>query len=165
MRTPIKLGTDTVRVDISDGLFSLVAPGVNDLGDDGPDGEAFVDEALEGGKWVAQRPGEILVVPPQQHSYGRPLTVEQWDSAPPPDLDEWDDVCEASLDVASRGVYWLPLYDQEGVKLPISPGRYRLRISAKNIAPGHAEVGTDEWLIQAWPTDDVVAPERLARAA
>jgi hypothetical protein len=162
MNTASKLATHVLRVAIEDGLFSLVAPTGNE-GDDDPEAEVFVDEALDNGLWVAQRAGEILVVPPLRSSYDRPLTVEQWDAAPPSDLDDWDDVCEATLEVTTRGTRWMPLYDYEGTKLPIPPGTYRVRISGKNFS----DIGdddTDEWRIQFWAVGKVTAPQRLLRA-
>ena len=80
-----------------------------------------------------------------------PVRIELWHSEPPGDLDDWDHVVEASLEVASGRV------SLEGVEGPgelepldVPAGEYRVRSSAAGL-DGAEEDGGDRYRLQLWP--------------
>ena len=82
-----------------------------------------------------------------------PVRIELWESEPPDDLDEWDHVGEASLDLGSGRV------GLEGVggpgdlqPLEVEPGTYRTRSSAAGLAGADEMDGGDRYRIQLWPS-------------
>lgn len=83
-----------------------------------------------------------------------PVTVEVWDEHPPLDLDEWDHVVEASLEVGSGRV---ALGGVEGpaelAPLDVVPGTYRLRSSAAGLDDADEFDGGDRYRIQLWPLE------------
>lgn len=83
-----------------------------------------------------------------------PVTVEVWGEQPPLDLDGWDHVVEASLDVSSGRV---ALGGVEGpaelAPLVVARGTYRVRSSAAGLADADEFDGGDRYRIQLWPAE------------
>lgn len=81
-----------------------------------------------------------------------PESIELWETEPPGDLDDWDHVVEASLEVASGRV------SLEGVEGPgdveavaVAPGEYRMRSSAAGLDGANEMDGGDRYRLQLWP--------------
>jgi hypothetical protein len=91
-----------------------------------------------------------------------PVALELWEEEPPLDLDAWDHVVEASLDVASGRV---GLHGVEGpaelVPLEVDPGTYRLRSSAVGLAGANELDGGDRYRVQLWPA--LAAPPEVRK--
>jgi hypothetical protein len=83
-----------------------------------------------------------------------PVVVEVWDEHAPLDLDGWDHVVEASLEVSSGRVV---LGGVEGpadlAPLDVAPGTYRVRSSAAGLDDADELDGGDRYRIQLWPAD------------
>jgi hypothetical protein len=90
-----------------------------------------------------------------------PVTLEVWDEHPPADLDGWDHVVEASLDVGSGRI---ALGGVEGpAELPplgVAAGTYRVRTSASGLDDADEFDGGDRYRIQLWPAE-AAEPEVL----
>jgi hypothetical protein len=88
-----------------------------------------------------------------------PVALELWDEEPPLDLDDWDHVVEASLDLASGH---LGLHGVEGPAelepLEVAPGTYRVRSSAVGLAGANELDGGDGYRVQLW-TAPAAPPE------
>jgi len=84
-------------------------------------------------------------------------------SASPPALDRsWEEIVEASFLVAVAPVALYQWGEASGQPLPLSPGQYRARYSARSMQGGHDQdtlVGDaaviDEYLLQLWPAPAV----------
>jgi hypothetical protein len=81
-----------------------------------------------------------------------PVRIELWSAEPPADLDDWDHVVEASLEVSSGRV------SLEGVEGPadsepveVAAGVYRLRSSASGLDGAGEMEGGDGYRVQLWP--------------
>src|SRR5262249_56258875 len=85
------------------------------------------------------------------------VTAERWNDAPPPAVDDWQDVAEVSvawrsafLDFGTTGSGDDPT---KRLELP-GPGDYRLRVHGRNRDDGDPRGDGDpveEYLIQVWP--------------
>jgi hypothetical protein len=85
------------------------------------------------------------------HTY-LPVTLELWDEEPPLDLDGWDHVVEASLDVPQGSI---ELHGVEGPAeldpITVEPGSYRLRTSTAGLDGADEMDGGDRYRVQLWP--------------
>jgi len=81
------------------------------------------------------------------------VRIEVWDEEPPLDLDEWDHVVEASLEVHSGRI------GLEGVEGPgdlqpleVDAGAYRVRSAAAGLDEADEMDGGDRYPVQLWPS-------------
>ena len=81
-----------------------------------------------------------------------PVRIEVWDEEPPHDLDDWDHVVDATVEVRSGR---LALGWVEGPAdlepLAVAPGTNRLRSSAAGLDDADEMDGGDRYRIQVWP--------------
>ena len=81
-----------------------------------------------------------------------PVSVEVWDEVPALDLETWDHVGEASLDVRSGR---LGLHGVEGpsdlAPLAVTAGWYRVRASTAGLDGADEMDGGDRFRVQLWP--------------
>ena len=80
-----------------------------------------------------------------------PVSIEVWDGVPPLDLEDWDHVAEASLEVRSGNL------GLEGVEGPselepiaVEPGTYRVRSAACGLDGADEMDGGDSYRVQLW---------------
>jgi hypothetical protein len=92
-----------------------------------------------------------------------PVRLEIWDEEPRRDLESWDHVVEATLDVASGR---LGLHDVGGPgdlsPIEIAPGTYRVRSAATGLDGADEMEGGDSYRVQLWraPPQDVEVLKR-----
>jgi hypothetical protein len=87
----------------------------------------------------------------------------------PPELDlSWDEIVEAPFLVPDLPVALYQWAAASGQPLPLAPGQYRARYSARNMQAGHDQdtlvdgaAIIDEYLLQLWP--DLAAADRVIR--
>ncbi|WP_327119865.1 hypothetical protein OHB12_14735 [Nocardia sp. NBC_01730] len=62
----------------------------------------------------------MVVLSPHQNNFEMQMTVQVWDSRPPWDRDEWQQVCEARLHVGPEGMLYLssPIDGAAGCPVP-----------------------------------------------
>jgi hypothetical protein len=80
-------------------------------------------------------------------------------SASAPDVDRsWEDIVEAPFQVPVAPVALYQWGEESGRPLPLSPGQYRARYSARSMQAGHDQdtllgdaAVIDEYLLQLWP--------------
>jgi hypothetical protein len=153
------LRTDTLTVRQDYGQFELIAGNMDD-----DDLLELIDAANAGDK-IAQGNAILVVLSPHQNNFEMGLTVEQWSSTPPNDLDTWEEGFEASLTVGDLGLLYMSPADTY-VELDVPPGSYRARIVGRGFVnrgwPGSVTPG-DVWRIQVWPCTEHSAPSRIAR--
>jgi hypothetical protein len=81
-----------------------------------------------------------------------PVRIELWESEPPSDLEDWDHVVEATLELGSGR---LGLEGVEGPgelePLEVAPGSYRVRTSAGDLDDADEMDGGDRYRVQLWP--------------
>jgi len=90
-----------------------------------------------------------------------PVVVEILETAPEPDLNDWDQVVEASLEIATGRIvvagctdYW-----PDAARIDVRPGRYRVRSSCAGLnSVTSALDGNDRYRVQLWPTTHATAP-------
>lgn len=82
-----------------------------------------------------------------------PVRLELWEAEPPADLDDWDHVVDASLELRSGrlGLGWVE-GPAELKPLEVLPGVYRLRSSAAGLDGADEMDGGDRYRIQLWPS-------------
>jgi hypothetical protein len=127
------------------------------------DREALLDlaQAADG---VAGNGGSMLVQSPHQNNFAMALAVRVHRVEPPDDLDLWDEVFEAHLEVDADGelFYESPTVDVQRCAVP--PGRYGVRVAGRGIVargwPGSTKPG-DSWRVQLWSTRTLPAIRRL----
>jgi hypothetical protein len=80
-----------------------------------------------------------------------PVSIELWDDEPPLDLEDWDHVVEASLEVPSGNL------GLEGVEGPselepigVEPATYRVRSAAAGLDGADEMDGGDRYRVQLW---------------
>ncbi|TWF75906.1 hypothetical protein FHX44_111791 [Pseudonocardia hierapolitana] len=147
----------TVRQDY--GQFALIA------GDTDDDDLVELIDAANDADNIAQGNAILVVLSPHQNNFALGLTVEQWSSRPPDDLDAWEEGFEASLTVGDLGLVYMSPTDTY-VQLDVPSGAYRARIVGRGFVnrgwPGSTTPG-DVWRIQVWPCTEHAAPRRIAR--
>ncbi|GAA0941552.1 hypothetical protein [Pseudonocardia zijingensis] len=152
------LRSDALTVCQDHGQFELVTGDMDD------DLVGLIDAANHA-DGIAQGTVVLVVLSPHQNNFELGLTVEQWSSPPPDDLDAWEEGFEASLTVGDLGlVYHSP--PDTYVQLDVPPGAYRARIVGRGFVnngwPGSTTPG-DVWRIQVWPCAERITPRRIAR--
>jgi len=117
----------------------------------GPSAYLSDDQALlevAQGEGVASDGNTVLVLSPHQNNFDMPLRVEVWGGAPADDLDAWEEVFEATLEVESDGALRYDSPTLTGVECAVAPGRYRVRVAGRGIIasgwPGSTTPG-DSW--------------------
>lgn len=124
----------------------------------------LLDEAYDGGENIAQGPHVLLVAVPPHHNFEMVIAFERWDSTPPDDGEEWQEICEACLDITGEGL----TFDSptlEGFDLPeVPPGRYAIRISGRGFVEDDFDEGppADQWRFQLWPVRESFPARRIA---
>lgn len=87
-----------------------------------------------------------------------------WSEAEPAIADEWEDVVEASLDVAATSAHLTSFQDAFPLALPAT-GPHRARFHATGFDAGSeadtAGPGPDRYLLQLWPA--ALEPDRIVR--
>ncbi|MBL7517388.1 hypothetical protein I6A84_04430 [Frankia sp. CNm7] len=131
---------------------------------DGVDYPGVVDRAIEAGG-IAQDGPLLVVLSSHQCNFAVTLRVEQWSAQPPDDLDDWQEVFAASIDVDAFGLLYESTTSVQNLRLEALPGRYAVRISGRGFVqrgwPGSTTPG-DEWRVQLWPQEgDRQEPARL----
>ena len=83
------------------------------------------------------------------------VTTEIHDTEPPVQLDDWDHVTEAGLEITSGVLQVIGCLEDAGEEFTVAPGSYRVRCCHANLA-GSAEFGEGEdwYLVQVWPSED-----------
>jgi hypothetical protein len=120
-------------------------------------------ERAQDGDGIAQDGGLVVILSPHQNNFDMPLRVEVWDSAPPDDLEEWEEAFEAHLDVNQYGlVFESPTLDF--IDLAVPPGSYYALITGRGFVahgwPGSTEPG-DHWRLRLWPSGGPARAGRL----
>lgn len=88
-------------------------------------------------------------------SYGTvPVTIELYASAPANQLEDWDQVTEASLELKHDQLIIMGCPDEPAGSIAIAPGVYRVRIGAGGFETVAHEEGDDFYHIALWPADD-----------
>jgi hypothetical protein len=84
-----------------------------------------------------------------------PVVLELWDDEPPLDVDVWDHVVEASLDVSSGrlGLHDIGGAGEDDDTIEVAPGTYRVRASAAGLHEATELDGGDRYRIQLWPSE------------
>lgn len=92
------------------------------------------------------------------------VCTEIHDAEPPLDLEFWDHVVEASLNLKSGTLRVIGCLDETGVEFALPPGDYRVRCGSANLA-GAADSGegADWYQVQVWPAPP--APRRVLKRA
>jgi hypothetical protein len=143
-----------VTMDYSQLVFSG-----RDYGTEGVDLLTLLDQAYAGQR-IAGQTDVLLVLSPHQSNFEMPLRIEIWQQPPPDDLDDWQEVFEAPLDITDAGLtYESPTMNPQWWDVP--EGRYATRISGRGFV-AHAWTGSGEsWRVQLWPRIDAIEPHRL----
>jgi hypothetical protein len=153
------LRSDALTVHQDYGQFELIT---GDMDDD--DLVELIDAANDADN-IAQGSAILVVLSPHQNNFELGLTVEQWSSRPPDDLDAWEEGFEASLTVGDLGLIYMSPTDTY-VQLDVPSGAYRARIVGRGFVnrgwPGSTTPG-DVWRIQVWPCAEHITPRRIAR--
>lgn len=129
--------------------------------------EDLLDQAYEDDANIAQGPHVLLVAVPPHDNYEMVIAFEQWDSAPADDVEDWQEVCEACLDVTEHGLTF-DSPTMEGVDLPeVRPGRYAIRVSGRGFVDDDLDdrPSSEEWRFQLWPVDERFPARRIASRA
>jgi hypothetical protein len=116
----------------------------------GPDVEP---EEVEEDAWplFATAPG-TLVVGTASYFPPSPLIVEVWPKPPPLQLEAWDHVAEASLDVPAGEIQ---IGFDSYASLAVAPGSYRVRVRGANLEEANPELsGSDRYQLQIWPAPE-----------
>jgi hypothetical protein len=117
--------------------------------------------------WTKEATERLLAVAPGVVGIGTarnatvPVVVEVLDAAPQPDLDDWDNVVEATLEITTGRIvvagctdYW-----PDAARIDVRPGRYRVRSSAAGLnSITSALDGNDRYRLQLWPTMHTTPP-------
>ncbi len=113
---------------------------------------------------LVQGPGYLIMLSPHQINVSTTVTVETWDEPAPEDTCDWQEVCEASIELDGRGIEF---YSPPAVaRLPAPPpGRYTVRVAGRGFHaqgwPGTTTPG-DTWRLQFWPAAAAAPPRRIA---
>ena len=146
-RPAVRLSLETRTEAMDYGYFELRGgPSEHDL-----DPLPLLDAA--DGHDVASDGRTVLVLSPHQNNFELELTVEVWDAQPPEDLDAWEQVVVASLEVTDgRLDFAAPTLP--GSRYDIASGRYVLTVSGRGFVargwPGSTTPG-DVWRVRLWP--------------
>jgi len=122
------------------------------------------DEAVTGdlsGSWNGDATARLLAVAPGTIGIGTirntevPVLVEVHDRKPPEDLDAWDHVVEASIDLKSGCLVIAGCTDYfpDATRMDVSPGCYLSRVSyggLKSLSKAGL-TGDDHYRVQLWP--------------
>jgi hypothetical protein len=151
---PILVHEAVVAMDYHQLVFSG-----RDHGTEGVDLAALLDQAYAGQR-IAGQGDVLLILSPHQSNFAMPLRIELWQQPPPADLDGWQEVFEAPLDITDAGLtYESPTMTDRWWNVP--EGHYVARISGRGFV-AHAWTGSGEsWLVQLWPGTAEVEPRRL----
>jgi hypothetical protein len=76
------------------------------------------------------------------------------------DLNTWDHVVEASLELPKHALTIAGCPDGPIGSIPVSPGNYRLRVQSADLATVDSEEGQDWYQILIWP-EELRAPKVL----
>ncbi|MEV0948619.1 hypothetical protein [Rhodococcus sp. NPDC049939] len=100
----------------------------------------------------------LLVLCPHQNNFQMPVTVQVWQSRPPGDRDQWQQVSEGNLEIDGHGVLFFSSPTMEPVEVTVPAGRYTVEVSGRGFVnygwPGSTTPG-DVWRIRLWPFDGV----------
>ncbi|WP_250006554.1 hypothetical protein [Actinoplanes sp. M2I2] len=107
----------------------------------------------------------LVVVSPHQNNFEMPFRLEEWDTRPPDDEADWEEVFEGELLVVDEVLtYFSPTDANE--TFPVPNGRYAVRISGRGFVnrgwPGSTTPG-DSWRVQLWPAAGEVPARRVKR--
>lgn len=115
---------------------------------------SLLGEALNG-VGIATDDDLLVMLSPHQNNFELALRVEMWSGLPAPDLDDWEEVAEASLRTRTNEVQWSSP-TLVSTRLQVPGGLYRLRISGRGFVargwPGSTTPG-DSWRLQFWPEE------------
>jgi hypothetical protein len=138
------------------GLFTVAVPGVMPLTTARPYRNGLVQAALETST-IEQ--GFVAVLQSAMRDDDIWITVEAWDTTPPPlNLDEWQDAAEITINWPGGQLRIVGTEDGPWPELPLDDdlpaGPYRLRAAGRNRDDGEArapELPVEEYLLQLWP--------------
>jgi hypothetical protein len=121
---------------------------------------AYLEEAEGAG--IAGDDYAVVVRSPHQNNFEMPLRVEVWESRPPSDETDWQEIFCCGLVVDAGGLlYQSPTVDETVFDVPA--GSYSLLISGRGFVnrgwPGSTKPG-DVWRIQMWPRAERTAAVR-----
>jgi len=121
--------------------------------------------------WTADAVRRMIAVAPGVVGIGTarnmtvPVVVEVLRAEPAADLDGWDHVVDAGLDVTTGSLVVAGCTDDfaDAVRIPIPPGLYRLRSSCAGLETLSEDglAGEDHYRVQLWPAKKLVSPTVL----
>jgi hypothetical protein len=155
--TGMVLLDQTIQTDY--GQFTL------EWGDDCWDGDADRFFMGQENGWVAAAIPDVVHVVMARRSGGSSVRIESFNEEPPLDP-SWEDCVEVSFTVPEGvAVRWVTFAGEDGGKLHIAAGGYRLRVSARGRDKGHEgefdpDV-VDYYLLQLWPSS--IEPDAVLR--
>ncbi|GAF43703.1 hypothetical protein [Rhodococcus wratislaviensis] len=98
----------------------------------------------------------FVVLSPHQNNFEMPVAVEVWDTRPPADREEWQQVCEGKLHVSSDGQVVLTSPTDTFTSCEVPGGDYLVEVSGRGFVnygwPG-TTTPDDVWRIRLWPDD------------
>jgi hypothetical protein len=112
-----------------------------------------MEDGYRSRRFVGYYRGVIDLITPSQKGWRGPMRVEVSDSAPPLDADKWDHIVEVPLSAPSGRLFFAPSGGGTPVETSIPPGRYRARLSGRDLVAGQA-VGNESYRLQLWPSRD-----------
>lgn len=115
-----------------------------------PDAPVAYD-AVDVARRLKSAPGILVLMP--ERDMRVPVTLECLEEAPPPDLEAWDHVVEASLDLPSGRLEILECVGDAVDVLTLAPGPYRVRFHCGGLgtlSPDRLD-GEDHYRVLLWP--------------
>ncbi|MEV0298517.1 hypothetical protein [Nocardia sp. NPDC050710] len=98
----------------------------------------------------------LLVLSPHQNNFEMSITVQVWDTRPPRDRADWQQVCEDRLRVGTEGTLSLSSPVDGWAEAAVPTGEYLIEVGGRGFLnygwPGSATPG-DMWRIRLWPDD------------
>jgi hypothetical protein len=124
-----------------------------------PYDEDVMSRAMEDGaasrRFVGHDDGFVVILPPSQYSYDRPLRIEVGAGPPRDDSTDWDHVVEVPLPLPSGRLVFEASGGGPATEAVVPPSTYRARISGRDFVAGVGEIEGDEtWRVQLWPAPE-----------
>lgn len=125
--------------------------------------DADADELLLLERALAMQPNAgdgstVVVISPHQNNFEMPIDVEVFDTRPPVDDEDWQQLCEDRLEIDPRGVLQIDSTPAMCIECRVPPGRYLVQVAGRGFVnygwPGDTAPG-DVWRIRLWPEDGI----------
>jgi hypothetical protein len=128
-----------------------------------PESEAVLkalDDAHQTRRFVGVADGLVDVLTPVQWNLNAPMRIEVWETEPPNDDDNWDQVVDVDLDVPDGRLYFEASGGWNPLTFDVPTGRYRARVSSRGYTEAREGAeGLDSYRFRLWPREQEAAPQ------